>query len=65
MTITATERDALFDEIARRHLSIETLEARKADALDFHDVAVWSLRSALEEAFEAGRLAAGGPQQVP
>ena len=33
--------DQLFLEIAKRHmLSVETLETRNRDALDFHDVAV-------------------------
>ncbi|SNS84113.1 DUF6900 domain-containing protein [Antarctobacter heliothermus] len=51
--------DALLLEIAAKHFhSIETLETRNWDRLDFHDVAVWAIRAALEEAFEAGRLAA-------
>ena len=37
--------DQLFLEIAKRHMpSVETLETRNRDALDFHDVAVWSIR---------------------
>ncbi|MET4129959.1 hypothetical protein ACSSV6_003221 [Roseovarius sp. MBR-38] len=48
--------DALLLEIATRHFhTIETLETRNSDRLDFHDVAVWAIRAALEEAFEAGR----------
>ena len=50
--------DALIFEIATRHFFIEMLETRNRDRLDFHDVAVWSIRAALEEAFEAGRSAA-------
>ena len=50
-------RDAELLEIARRQFRIETLETRNRDALDFHDVAVWAIRAALEEAFEAGRRA--------
>ena len=50
-------RDALILEIAQRQFRIETLETRNWDRLDFHDVAVWALRAALEEAFEAGRAA--------
>ena len=51
--------EALLLEIAAKHFhSIETLETRNRDRLDFHDVAVWSIRAALEEAFEAGRRAA-------
>ena len=50
-------RDALILEIAQRQFRIETLETRNWDWLDFHDVAVWAIRAALEEAFEAGRRA--------
>ncbi len=47
--------DALLLEIATRHFFIETLETQNRDQLDFHDVAVWAIRAALEAAFEAGR----------
>lgn len=47
-------RDALTFEIAQRRFFFETLETRNRDRLDFHDVAVWAIRDALEEAFEAG-----------
>ena len=50
-------RDAELLEIAQRQFRIETLETQNWDRLDFHDVAVWSIRTALEEAFEAGRRA--------
>ena len=50
-------RDALLTEIAERHFFLETLETRNSDRLDFHDVAVWAIRSALEAAYEAGRRA--------
>lgn len=50
-------RDALLMEIAERHFFLETLETRNSDRLDFHDVAVWAIRSALEAAYEAGRRA--------
>jgi hypothetical protein len=49
---------ALLTEIAAKHLHIETLEERKVDDLDFHQVAVWTLRAALEAAFAAGRASA-------
>jgi hypothetical protein len=55
-------RDALLLEIAERHLFLDTLETRMSDSLDFHDHAVWAVRSALEAAFEAGRRAATAPQ---
>ncbi len=51
-----TPGEALLLEIATRHFhTIETLETQNSDRLDFHDVAVWAIRAALEEAFEAGR----------
>ena len=46
--------DQLLVEIAKKHLDLETLETRNSDSLDFHDVAVWSLKDALQEAYEAG-----------
>lgn len=54
---TPMTKDELFTLIAQRHLNIETLETRKSDGLDFHDVAVWSIKDALDAAFEAGRKA--------
>ena len=50
--------DALLLEIATRHFhTIQTLETQNSDRLDFHDVAVWAIRAALEAAYEAGRVA--------
>jgi hypothetical protein len=46
--------DNIFTLIAQKNLRIETLETRHSDRLDFHDVAVWSIRDALEAAFKAG-----------
>jgi hypothetical protein len=53
----APTKAELLSLIAEKHLRIETLETRNADGLDFHDVAVWSIKDALETAFEAGRKA--------
>lgn len=51
--------EALLLEIATRHFhTIETLETRNCDRLDFHDVAVWAIRAALNEAYAAGFAAA-------
>ncbi|SEO09798.1 hypothetical protein SAMN04488103_1123 [Gemmobacter aquatilis] len=52
------QTNALLAEIARTHLGLPTLEERRSDSLDFHDLAVWSVKAALEAAFEAGRRAA-------
>ena len=54
------KRDNALAEIARDVLGVETLEARKSDDLDFHDLAVWSIEKALKIAYEAGRLAGKG-----
>jgi hypothetical protein len=53
-----TDVDKIIADIARKQLRIETLETRKSDSLDFHDISVWGLRTALLCAFEAGRKAA-------
>ena len=43
--------EALLLQIATRHFhSIETQETRNSDGFAFHDVAVWSIRAALEAA---------------
>ena len=48
----------LLQQIALDHLFIETLETRNSDRLDFHEVSVWGVKSALIAAYEAGRQAA-------
>ena len=50
--------DKLLAGIARRELRVATLDERKSDSLDFHEVDVWSLRRALRSAYRAGRDAA-------
>ena len=57
-TQTKPAADALLLEIAQKHFpDLETLETRNSDGLDFHDVAIWAIRAALEDAYEAGRIA--------
>ena len=51
-------RDNAIKRIAREVLDLETLESRRMDSLDFHEHAVWSIKDALERAYEAGRKAA-------
>ena len=47
--------DKVLIDIAQRHFpSVETLEVRNSDSLDFHDVYVGSIKDALEHAFFAG-----------
>ena len=57
-TKAAQQLDQLLARIAQEHLFIETLETRNHDRLDFHDVGVWCVKSALLAAYQAG-LAAG------
>lgn len=57
-TKATQQPDRLLDQLALEHLFIETLETRKSDSLDFHEVSVWGLKNALIAAYQAG-LAAG------
>ena len=50
--------EILLQQIALDHLFIETLETRHSDRMDFHEVSVWGVKSALMAAYEAGRQAA-------
>ncbi len=51
--------EALLLEIALKHFpNIETLETLNWDRLDFHDVAIWSIRDALAAAYAAGQVEA-------
>lgn len=51
-------REQIISQIALKHLRIGTLETQKSDSLDFHQVAVWSVREALAAAYDAGRASA-------
>ena len=52
-------KDQIIAGLAKR-CGFDTLETRRSDSLDFHDVAVWSIKEALEAAYEAGLKAANG-----
>jgi len=41
-------------ECAKIELLLETLETRKRDSLDIHEVPVWSIRDLVRHAFESG-----------
>ena len=51
-------RDEIVEFLGTKMLGFETLETRKSDRLDFHEVAVWSLKEALELAYLAGQRSA-------
>ncbi len=53
-----------LERIAREALNIETLKTRSSDSLDFHDVAVWRLKEALEAAYQAGLSAASNARST-
>lgn len=56
--------DEAATRIARRYLSIRTLESRGNDS-DFYEVGVWSLAEALRAAYEAGRASVKAPPDKP
>jgi hypothetical protein len=53
-----TALSSLLEQIALKHFFVETLQTQNRDCLDFHDVSVWAIESALKAAFEAGVQAA-------
>jgi hypothetical protein len=56
MTITGAKRmNKTLDRIAQEILNLHTLDTRNSDAPDFHDLAVWKIKAALEAAYAAGR----------
>ena len=56
-TATQTAEEAI-EKIAKETLGLETLETRKSDSLDFHDLAVWNIKEALLKAYNAGKAVA-------
>ena len=56
-------RDEQLQKIALNHLFVATLETRNRDSLDFHDLSVWAIKTALQAAYEAGRNAAATASQ--
>ncbi len=44
-----------IEKIAKDRLSIETLKSRGWDEHDFHEVSVWGIKEALEQAYKAGQ----------
>ena len=47
-------RDEALANIAATILDLETLATRNSDRLDFHELATWRLKTALEAAYAAG-----------
>ena len=61
---TITAPASLLEQIARQHLSVQTLQTQHADRLDFHEVSVWGIEAALQAAFAAGQQAAASKRQT-
>ena len=40
--------------VAKEVFGVESLETKNRDSEDFHEVAVWDLKQALEKAFQLG-----------
>ena len=57
-TMKQPDKQKVIEKIALDHLFIQTLETQHRDRLDFHDVSVWAVKSALEAAYAAGIEAA-------
>ena len=56
--LTTASIDVILTKLAQEHLDIKTLTACNMDSLDFYDVSVWSVKSALGAAYMAGMDAA-------
>ena len=44
-----------LEKIAKETLKLETLETRKNDSLDFHELSIWQIKEALEKAYKLGQ----------
>ena len=53
-SVLKKKAEEIVEQIAKKHLQIETIETRGNDRLDFSAQSVWSLKKALLEAFDAG-----------
>jgi len=45
----------VLNQIAKKSLNISTLVTRRSDSLDYHELAVWQIKAALSQAYDAGR----------
>ncbi len=52
--MTTPDAESAARSLAQKHLNVESLETQNSDSLDFHEVAVWDIKTALEEAFLLG-----------
>lgn len=47
--------DSAIAEVAKEHLDLDSLEAQNSDSADFHNLAVWQIKAALEAAYLQGK----------
>ncbi len=45
-----------LEMVAQNTLGVSTLNTQNSDDRDFHDLSVWSIKKALKEAYELGKL---------
>lgn len=62
-TANTAQTTQTIAEIAATILGIEDLATQNRDELDFHELAGWTIKRALEAAYEAGRT--GKQAQLP
>lgn len=55
---TLKQKYQTLTQIAKKELCLETLETRNNDSQDFHDLAVWEIKAALDAAYKAGQQSA-------
>jgi len=48
-------KNNILTQIAKKHLGIKTLRTQNNDNSDFHDLAVWKIKAALNAAYKAGQ----------
>ncbi len=52
---TLSQKNKVLAQIANNELCIRTLDTSKINSLNFHDLAVWDIKTALRAAYEAGQ----------
>jgi len=50
-----SDKDTTIKKIALTKLGLKTVTTQRSDSKDFHELAIWNIKSALEEAYDAGR----------
>ena len=65
MTETQEAFQKVLTGVAEKNLGIVTLETRNCDFLDFHELAIWQIKEALQDAFIAGMTCGAGLNKVP